>query len=91
MRLRRRTLSRDPAPARTREGWETTPPGLMRTRIRGTEEALGGPALSEADTTTVTDPPPNPRRLTRLLTQKEEYETFRELIEVVGCIILLSD
>ena len=33
---------------------------------------------------------PNPRRLTRLFTQKEDYENFKELIEVVGCIVLPS-
>ncbi len=48
------------------------------------------PALSEAKATTWTDPPPNPRRLTRLFTQKEDYKNFKELIEVVGHIVLPS-
>jgi hypothetical protein len=42
-RLRRGTLLRDPAPVRTRKSRETTPPGLIRARIR---KAKAGPQVA---------------------------------------------
>ncbi len=53
------------------------------------EEPKGDPALSEANATTDRDPPPNIRRFLTVHSELgEDYENFRELIEVVGCIVL---
>jgi hypothetical protein len=80
-----RTPLSSPALVWKREGWETTPQVRLGLGPGELKEPEGGPAPSEANE----DPPPNPHwRLTRLFTQKEGNENFKELIWVVGCIIL---
>ncbi len=72
VRQRRRTPPRSPAPL---QGGVGKLPPLVRLGPGPGElkKPEGDPAPSEANTTTGTDPPPNPqRRLPRLFTQKDE-------------------